>query len=582
MLKKIDARMKKPPLSASAMNKWLELYKEGRYREIELQALALLKRHPGFGYGWKALGTCLLKQGKDALKALEKAVYFLPDDYEALNSLSVAYRKKGRIDEAVKICRHALDVRPVFAGALVNLGHALGDNLEIENANEAYRKAFELDPANDGLEAAVWLAIRYYIDGNSELRDTPAASLPILQATHQGKKPAQIYRAYLALLAGYWQQSPERSNRTAGLPLLYVVGESHSLSTHRVVVDYAGARMRCHAQWILGCKQYHLGNGETNNYKYKFEAIMAALPRQSNVLLQFGEIDCRHDEGILKVWRKNAEVSPTVMAEKTANTYVDYVIDVASRYGHQLIVSAVPAPNAPKLALSAHELEQLISVIRQVNATLKNRALSAGLDYLDIYALSNRGDGGASGEWHLDEYHLQPGAMELAFREYCLSGRVASDVHAMSENAREREPEKYLNIISRQPVTLTTEQALQQAIASHRSGQLADAERLYRAILKVRPRHPDANHNLGVLAVQVKQPDAALPHFQVAVEANPGQGQYWLSYINALLAVGNMDEARLAIEKGVKQGLPEKSAASLRDRLRADCPPASGIADLPV
>ena len=50
---------------------------------------------------------------------------------------------------------------------------------------------------------------------------------------------------------------------------------------------------------------------------------------------------------------------------------------------------------------------------------------------------------------------------------------------------------------------LTIDQALQQGIASHKEGKLQDAERLYRAILQSQPNHPDANHNLGVLAVAI-------------------------------------------------------------------------------
>ena len=50
---------------------------------------------------------------------------------------------------------------------------------------------------------------------------------------------------------------------------------------------------------------------------------------------------------------------------------------------------------------------------------------------------------------------------------------------------------------------LSIEQALQQGVAAHRAGKLQDAERFYRAILQSRPGHPDANHNMGVLAVGV-------------------------------------------------------------------------------
>jgi Tfp pilus assembly protein PilF len=85
-----------------------------------------------------------------------------------------------------------------------------------------------------------------------------------------------------------------------------------------------------------------------------------------------------------------------------------------------------------------------------------------------------------------------------------------------------------------QLVSLMAEQTLQQAIALYQIGRVQDAERLYRAVLQAQPNHPDANHNLGVLAVQLKQPSAALPHFKAALNANPNQGQYWLSYIDAL------------------------------------------------
>ena len=46
----------------------------------------------------------------------------------------------------------------------------------------------------------------------------------------------------------------------------------------------------------------------------------------------------------------------------------------------------------------------------------------------------------------------------------------------------------------------TLEQALQKGIESHKAGNLQEADR-HTAILKANPKHPDANHNLGVLAV---------------------------------------------------------------------------------
>ena len=76
---------------------------------------------------------------------------------------------------------------------------------------------------------------------------------------------------------------------------------------------------------------------------------------------------------------------------------------------------------------------------------------------------------------------------------------------------------------------LTIDEALQQGIAAHKE------EKLYRAILQSQPNHPDANHNLGVLAVAEGKVEAALPYFKTALEANPKVEQFWLSYINALI-----------------------------------------------
>ena len=52
---------------------------------------------------------------------------------------------------------------------------------------------------------------------------------------------------------------------------------------------------------------------------------------------------------------------------------------------------------------------------------------------------------------------------------------------------------------------LTIEQALQQGVTAHNSGNLQEAERIYQAILRSHPKHPDANHNLGLIAISVNQ-----------------------------------------------------------------------------
>ena len=114
---------------------------------------------------------------------------------------------------------------------------------------------------------------------------------------------------------------------------------------------------------------------------------------------------------------------------------------------------------------------------------------------------------------------------------------------------------------------LTIEQALQQGVAAHREGKLQEAERLYRAILQSQPTHPDANHNLGVLAVSVDKADAALPLFKTALEANPKIEQFWLSYIDALIKTEKFENAKQAIEQAKMQGVAEEKLNILEAQL---------------
>ena len=114
---------------------------------------------------------------------------------------------------------------------------------------------------------------------------------------------------------------------------------------------------------------------------------------------------------------------------------------------------------------------------------------------------------------------------------------------------------------------LTIEQALKQGVAAHKAGKLQEAERLYRAILQSEPSHPDANHNLGVLAVSVNKADAALPLFKLALEANPKIEQFWLSFIDALIKEKQFENAKQVLEQGKKQGVAGEKFDALEKQL---------------
>ena len=114
---------------------------------------------------------------------------------------------------------------------------------------------------------------------------------------------------------------------------------------------------------------------------------------------------------------------------------------------------------------------------------------------------------------------------------------------------------------------LTLDEALQKGIEAHKVGQLQEADRLYTAILRAQPKHADANHNLGLLAVGVGKLQEALPLFKIALEANPSTRQFWLSFIDTLIKLGQMPEAKVVFDQAKGKGASDEAFDQIEKQL---------------
>ena len=102
---------------------------------------------------------------------------------------------------------------------------------------------------------------------------------------------------------------------------------------------------------------------------------------------------------------------------------------------------------------------------------------------------------------------------------------------------------------------LTLDQALQKGIQAHKAGQVTEADRYYTAILKAQPKHPDANHNMGVLAIGMGKVQESLPFLKTALEANPNIDRFWLSYINALMKLNRVADAKAVFDQAKSKSI---------------------------
>ena len=101
---------------------------------------------------------------------------------------------------------------------------------------------------------------------------------------------------------------------------------------------------------------------------------------------------------------------------------------------------------------------------------------------------------------------------------------------------------------------LELDEILQKGIEAYGAGQVPEAERLFDQILRSQPNHPDANHKMGKLAFGEDRVEEALAYFKIALIADSNEGEYWLNYIDALLELNKLDDAKAVFDQARYQG----------------------------
>ena len=114
---------------------------------------------------------------------------------------------------------------------------------------------------------------------------------------------------------------------------------------------------------------------------------------------------------------------------------------------------------------------------------------------------------------------------------------------------------------------LTLDEVLHKGVEAHSAGEIEEADRFYTAILQAHPKHPDANHNMGILAVSVDKTQEALPFFKTALLANSSIVQFWLSYIDALIRLGRKADAQAVFDEAKGKGVKGKAVDQMEQRL---------------
>jgi tetratricopeptide (TPR) repeat protein len=129
---------------------------EELFRQAELLFRKQIAKDPRHAAAWGYLGEILARnevKHKEAVEALFKAIESDPTDMRSRHTLLELLVKSGRFEEAERVCRDEIRVKPSFS-AWELLGFLLDSTGRFEEAEQSYLKALEFD------QLAAWLWFR--------------------------------------------------------------------------------------------------------------------------------------------------------------------------------------------------------------------------------------------------------------------------------------------------------------------------------------------------------------------------------------------------------------------------------------
>jgi len=80
---------------------------------------------------------------------------------------------------------------------------------------------------------------------------------------------------------------------------------------------------------------------------------------------------------------------------------------------------------------------------------------------------------------------------------------------------------------------INIKKTFQKAVTAHNNNNFTKAEKLYKEVLEVVPKHPNANHNLGILCIHFNKLQESLFFFKKALHTEPNNVEFQKSLTNA-------------------------------------------------
>ncbi|CAE7449251.1 Aste57867_8367, partial [Symbiodinium microadriaticum] len=319
------------------------------------------------------------------------------------------------LDTSLRVVWH-----PTSAGTGTNEGYATVESLDGASSEDAQRGTLDLSKDLDLLAITFTIVKILFVQGNLEAIPSLVRAIELirrraktpLHSTNIRNEHAYYMCICQVLSAMQDPLTPLRyspfSTAIMDAKPLYVVGDSHSLSSAWTVISFGGENRIIVPKLVTGLKQYHLRSESDFYTKESFNKTIASIPAGAEVIFLVGEIDCR--EGLLVAVERDVYQSVEEGMEATVAIFKGVLTALIKK---------------KKFKAYIHPILPVLDVTRSIVTTFNmqyERSVAGlqGCTWLDFYSsmLSNDGQH-LKEEWQLDGTHVHPSYVALI--ERCLN-----------------------------------------------------------------------------------------------------------------------------------------------------------------
>ena len=383
-----------------------------RYEKaIEISEEALSK-FPTMSFPYNSLGISYYKMGdfNKSLKFLKKAININELDYHYHNNLGNTYLKLGKINFSLKAFFKSLMIRFPFeeaSSSFLSLVVQLEEFTNIKYIRVLLDIELRAITSKNSLDL-IYLAIAAYINKRFKESKTLLDILNNIKIKDEdiNSKFVLAYREFLnnIYLKDKFTKSEAKSPSLINQNIMYHIGDSHCLAFSHKSIVYKNENYVILPKIIFGAKAFHFSQKNENQYKAMLKNYFEKFPCKSKVLISFGEIDCRHNEGVCAHYLKNNILLDEIIV-KTIDGYLEFILGESEKKNLKLIFMGVHAPVFNKnIDKKIRELQ--LDIIQKWNKILKGKLASTNHRFIETYEITSNQDRYSNNEYMIDNTHL--------------------------------------------------------------------------------------------------------------------------------------------------------------------------------